>query len=305
MNYDYREVKNALSAGAAGAIRAWEAQQKQTLRDTAEAIIANREKSPVVLLSGPSGSGKTTTGHRLAKEIQEQGVRTHLISMDNYFVPRHTPGFPRLPNGEPDLESPYCMDIPLLNRHFGMLETGESISVPYYDFYTQDRDPNKETVLDGSKGDIFLFEGIHALNPLFTDQHPHAFRLYVSPEKGIELDGEVLLTPAHLRLMRRVVRDAAFRGASPSYSLRLWVNVVKSEVKNVSAYKHTAHSCLNTTLAYEAGVMKPYAQKAFSDLEEDVPCRDMVEQVLSSLRHIETVPAELVPEESILREFIG
>lgn len=305
MNYDYREISAALAAGPAGAVAAWEETRSQTLRDTAEKIILNREKSPVVLLSGPSGSGKTTTGLRLKETIISLGVTAHLISMDDYFVSWEHPEFPRTPEGARDLESPYCMDIPLLNEHFAMLEHGGRIAVPIYDFPTHSRVEGYREILDGSHGDVFIFEGIHALNPLFTGQHPHAFRLYVSPEKGIEKDGEVLFTPILLRLMRRVVRDAAFRGAAPEYSLELWSNVLESEKVNVTAYRDTAHVRLNTTLPYEAGVMKAYALKAFGGLGAGVPCWEMVEAVLHGLEKVETLPSEIVPEKSILREFIG
>lgn len=305
MNYDYSDVSRALSAGQAGAVAAWEETYRQNIRDTAEKIIANRENSPVVLLSGPSGSGKTTTGLRLKETISSLGITAHLISMDNYFRSWSEPGFPMLPNGEKDLEAPECMDIPLLNEHFDRLEHGGSISVPLYDFPTHSRVDGHRETLDASQGDIFIFEGIHALNPQFTQRHPLAFRLYISPEKGIELGSEVLFTPILLRLMRRTVRDAAFRGAEPAYSLQLWSNVLEGEQKYVAPYKASAHIQFNTTLPYEPGIMKPFALKAFSDLPGTVPCREMVDGVLRGLAKVEALPCGIVPEDSILREFIG
>lgn len=305
MNFDYRDISRALSAGAAGAIAAWEETYRQNIRDTAEKVIANRENSPVVLLSGPSGSGKTTTGIRLRDTIISLGIPAHLISMDNYFRSWNEPDFPRLPNGERDLESPECMDIPLLNGHFDILEHGGAISVPIYDFPTHSRVEGSQEHLDAKGGDIFIFEGIHALNPQFTERHPLAFRLYISPEKGIEQDGEMLFTPVLLRLMRRCVRDAAFRGAHPAYSLGLWQNVMEGERNYIAPYKDSAHVKFNTTLPYEPCIMKSFALKAFADLPPEVPCRELVDQVLTGLSHIDALPDALVPAESILREFIG
>lgn len=305
MNFEYSEISRALSAGEAGAVAAWEETYRQNIRDTAEKIIWNREKSPVVLLSGPSGSGKTTTGLRLKETIISLGVTAHLISMDNYFRSWDAPDFPRLQNGDRDLEAPECMDIPLLNEHFDILETGGAIAVPLYDFPTHNRVEGHGEVLDSSHGDIFIFEGIHALNPQFTERHPHAFRLYISPEKGIEKNQEVLFTPILLRLMRRTVRDAAFRGAKPEYSLTLWSNVLEGERKYVAPYKDSAHVKFNTTLPYEPGIMKPYAMNAFSRLPQSIPCREMVDAVLKGLAVIEELPSEIVPQDSILREFIG
>lgn len=305
MNFDYSDISRALSAGAAGAVAAWEETYRQNIRDTAEKIILNRELSPVVLLSGPSGSGKTTTGLRLKEAIISLGITAHLISMDNYFRSWNEPGFPTLPNGEKDLEAPECMDIPMLNEHFDILEAGGSIAVPLYDFPTHSRVEGYREKLDASHGDIFIFEGIHALNPQFTERHPWAFRLYISPEKGIELGSKVLFTPILLRLMRRCIRDAAFRGAEPAYSLGLWSNVLEGEQKYVAPYKDSAHIKFNTTLPYEPCIMKPYAMMAFSTLPQNVPCREMVDAVLKGLSVIEELPSEIVPEDSILREFIG
>lgn len=305
MNFDYQDVSRALAAGEAGAVAAWEEGYRQSIRDTAEQIINNREKSPVVLLSGPSGSGKTTSGLRLKETIISLGVPAHLISMDNYFRSWDVPDFPRLPNGQRDLEAPECMDIPLLNRHFDLLEHGGTIEVPIYDFPTHSRLEGSRETLDGGHGDVFIFEGIHALNPQFTGRHPNAFRLYVSPEKGIEGKDGLLFTPILLRLMRRVVRDAAFRGAAPSYSLSLWHNVLVGEGKYVTPYRDSAHVRLNTTLPYEAGIMKPYAEEAFRALPPDVPCRELVDGVLAGLREVTALPSSIVPEDSILREFIG
>lgn len=305
MNFDYHDISRAISAGAAGAVAAWEETYRENIRDTAEKIILNRESSPVVLLAGPSGSGKTTTGIRLKETIISLGITAHLISMDNYFRSWTEPDFPMLPNGKPDLESPECMDIALLNEHFDVLEQGGSIAVPLYDFPTHSRAEGYLETLDASHGDIFIFEGIHALNPKFTQRHPHAFRLYISPEKGLELDGQVLFTPILLRLMRRCVRDAAFRGAAPAYSLGLWSNVLEGERNYVVPYKDSAHVKFNTTLPYEPCIMKPYAMKAFSSLPQDVPCRELVDAVLKGLEAVEELPSEIVPQASILREFIG
>ena len=305
MNYELTQVCAALQADPSGAIAAYEKNYHDQVADIARSVLENREKSPVVLLAGPSGSGKTTTGQRLKEKIDALGVPAHLISMDNYYVDWDEPDFPRTPTGERNLESPLCLNIPLLNEHFSLLETGVDIQVPIYHFPTHKPLENQFIPMSPSHGDVFIFEGIHALNPLFTTQHPDAFRLYVSPASSFAMEGNVVCTPTILRLMRRVVRDYQFRGASAKFSLTLWGNVIASEKIYIEPYRDTAHGIVSTTMGYELGALKPFAQNLFGKLEKDVPCRDMVNAALTVLELVPEVSRDLVPQDSIIREFIG
>lgn len=305
MNFDLHTINAALRNNPAAEILKWEENYLAQIKTVAQMVLQNRENSPVVLLSGPSGSSKTSTGTRLRDGITALGVPAHLISMDNYYIDWDEPGFPRTPEGERDLESPRCLNIPLLNQHFSQLETGEDIFVPIYDFPTHRPLEGKAVPMSPSHGDVFIFEGIHALNPLFTAQHPQAFRLYVSPAASFEAEGNVVCYPILLRLMRRVVRDAQFRGAPAEFSLKLWGNVISSEKIYIEPYQSTAHAVINTTLGYELGVLKGYVLPQISDLPQNVSCRNMVEEILSLLEQVDGVPSDLVPQDSILREFIG
>ncbi len=305
MSIDVLSVEQDLRQDAPATIARWEDHYHRQVADIAARVLANREKSPVVLLAGPSGSSKTTTGTRLREKIEEMGVPAHLISMDNYYLDWDDPDFPVLPNGEHDLESPLGLDIPLLNRHFAMLETGEDIFVPIYSFNTRSRLEDEHIHMDPLHGDIFIFEGIHALNPRFTARHPEAFRLYVSPASGLSLGGEELCSPRILRLMRRVTRDYQFRNSPAEFSLQLWGNVVAAECLYITPYMETAHGVIDTTLGYELGALKPHALPLFSALPEDVPCRDQVDWVLKALETVSDIPRDMVPEKSIIHEFIG
>ncbi len=303
MNYELETVLAQLSEDPAGAIAGWEAEYQKQVAAAAERIAANRKKSPVVLLAGPSGSSKTTTAARLREQLSVLGIQAHLISMDNYFLSREAPDFPKLSDGSPDLESPECLDIPLLEEHFSLLETGEDIYVPIYDFPTHRRLPDRSLRMDPSQGDVFLFEGIHALNERF--HHPDACRVYVSPEDGFSREGRPFCTPVLLRLMRRMVRDYQFRGATAQYSLGLWDNVVESEKRYIEPYRAGADCRITTTLAYELGVLRDYVLPLVRDLPETVPCRDQVQALREIFSQVPPLASGLVPEESILREFIG
>ena len=149
-----------------------------SIRSAAELVAQRMADSPVVMLSGPSGSGKTTTAGKLMATLTAMGIRSHTISMDDYYRSRMEPDYPRTPEGEPDLESPFCLDIPLLNRHIEMLERGEEILVPHFIFSRQMRDTSNYTPLQVGKDEVVIFEGIHALNALFA--HPKATKMLSS-----------------------------------------------------------------------------------------------------------------------------
>lgn len=305
MTYDIVDVQRRLTADAEGAIDQWEQRYRDQVARIAEEIAGNRSKSPVVLLAGPSGSSKTTTAARIRERLVEKGICAHLLSMDNYYLSRRDPDFPSLPDGSPDLESPLCLDIPLLNEHFAVLETGGDIYVPIYDFPSHSRLEGRSMRMDASQGDVFIFEGIHALNGLFTEKHPDAYRVYVAPEDDFSLEGAPFCTPAALRLMRRIVRDYLFRGATAEYSLQLWGNVLDSEKQYILPFRAAANGHITTTLAYELGVLGAFAGPLLQGLPKTVPCRNQVDQVLTLLKYVDSVPAQLVPADSILREFIG
>lgn len=305
MTYDISLINSNIKREPSRSVAYWEEFYRRRIMKTAEEILAHRELSPVVLLAGPSGSGKTTTATRLVERLKKRGVNAHLLSMDNYFLTRSDPDFPLLPDGSPDLESPLCLDIALLNEHFALLETGGDIYVPIYDFPTHSRLEGRSIRMDASQGDIFIFEGIHALNRLFTEKHPNAFRIYVSPEDDFSREGQPFCDPILMRLMRRTVRDYLFRGASAEFSLSLWENVLAGEQQYILPFRSEANCCITTTLPHELGVLKSYAANLFQALPADVPCRDSVDAVLELLPHVEPVPARYVPKDSILREFIG
>ena len=305
MTYNYDDIALRLAQDPIGAISDWEQDYQAQINAVGRFITANREKSPVVLLAGPSASSKTSTAGRIRDYLEYTGVHAHLLSMDDYFLDRDSSSYPTLPDGQQDLESPECLDTALLDEHFSILERGEDIYVPTFDFSTQKRAPGPGTYLDAERGDVFIFEGIHALNPRFTQRHPHAARVYVSPDATYLRGGEVFCSPVELRLMRRIVRDHLFRSASAEYSLSLWENVIAGEAKNILPFKDSANCTVTTALPYELGILKRFVAPLLEELQEDVPCRAEVDAIRRMLRNVNKVNPALVPDDSILREFIG
>ena len=164
MAYSLSEINLRTVSDPKGMIEEADNEYKRKVRTAAEKIAENRSKSPIVLLSGPSGSGKTTTSMKIAQALNELGIGTHYVAMDDYFNTIDPLTVPRTPEGDMDLESPLCLDTELLNRHFDMLAAGERIYVPKYEFSRKMRiqEPSKSIKL--GKDEVVIFEGIHALN---------------------------------------------------------------------------------------------------------------------------------------------
>ena len=163
MAYYLSEINDRCRTDAAGFIAECDGIYASRLELAADRIMENMEKSPIVLLSGPYGSGKTTTALKICEVLERRGVRTHSISMDNYFKSVSPETTPRTPEGKYDLESPLCMDMELLNEHFSVLSEGGRILVPRYDFVHQCRDLEPSASLRLKKNEVAVFEGIHAL----------------------------------------------------------------------------------------------------------------------------------------------
>ena len=271
----------------------------------ADLIIKNMSQSPIVLLSGPSGSGKTTTSMKIAETLEKKGVGTHYVSMDDYFKTVDPKTVPRTPEGEMDLESPLCMDMELLNKHFTMLSEGKKIYVPKYEFSRQMRvtEPSKSIKL--GKDEIVVFEGIHALNDMITDAHPEAFKLYISARSNVEFSGQVVFKSTWFRLVRRLVRDYNFRGADPANTMAMWGNVRRGEKANISPYKHKANYQFDSSFPYELAVMNETATKLFQSVPEGIERFDELKSVLPALQLFGVIDEKYVAPDAMIREFIG
>lgn len=274
------------------------------VRTAADRIAENLRRSPIVLLSGPSGSGKTTSALKIEEELTRRGIRTHTVSMDNYFrtISQDTP---RTQDGGYDLESPLCMDMELLNEHFSALNEGKEIRIPYYDFARKMRDTSRCTSMRLGPDEVVVFEGIHALNDSLGGKHPEAFKIYLSARSNI-LDGsDVVFKGTWLRLTRRCVRDMNFRGSDVPQTFALWANVRRGEKLYISPFKYRANLILDTALPYEVCVLSQYAPILRQALPRDsARQREMIHMIDAFQRFI-PIDANLVAPDSLIREFIG
>ena len=270
----------------------------------AQKIANHRGESRVILLSGPSGSGKTTTALKIEEQLEKMGIETHTVSMDNYFNTVDPETAPRNREGAIDYESPFCLDVDLLNRHFAMLDRGETIHVPKYEFARQMRSDIMSQPLHLGPDELAIFEGIHALNDIIVGKNPHAFKLYIAARSTLRDEaGSTVFDHAWLRLCRRIVRDSQFRGSDASFTLKMWPNVRRGEKLYISPYKKNADLMFDSSLAFEFAVLKPIVVP----LLEAIPAGKyaVVDDMLRGFEKIEALDSKYVAPDSLAREFIG
>ena len=305
MAYQLNELNLRTVSDPRGLIEEADAHYAALVEQAAEKIAENRKNSPIVLLSGPSGSGKTTTAMKVAEALEKKGIGSHYVGMDDYFNTVDPATTPRTPEGEYDLESPLCLDMDLMNRHFTMLSEGRRIYVPKYEFSRRMRiqEPSKSIKL--KKDEIVIFEGIHALNDMITDQHPEAFKLYISAQSDVVFGGRTVFKRTWFRLVRRMVRDYNFRGASPEETMSMWANVRRGEKLHISRFKEKADFQFDTTLAYELPVFNTTATQLFQEVPEGIERYEELRSVLPALQLFGHIDEGLVSDDSLIREFIG
>ena len=288
-----------------GFVEEGDAQYKARVELAAEKIIENKKNSPIVLLSGPSGAGKTTTAMKIAEELNRRGVGTHYVAMDDYFNTVSPENTPRTPEGEYDLESPLCLDMDLLNKHFTQLSRGERIYVPKYEFSRRTRIQETSKSIKLKDDEIVIFEGIHALNDAITTRHPEAFKLYISARTDVMFGARLVFKRSWFRLVRRTVRDHNFRGTDPKETIAMWANVRRGETKYISPFREKADFEFDTAFAYELAVFNTTATELFRAIPEGIERFDELRMVLPALQLFGHIDESLVAPDALIREFIG
>ena len=305
MAYQLQEINKRVRSDAAEFMAECDGQYADRVSLAADKILANLDRSPIVLLSGPSGSGKTTTALKIAEELRRRGINSRAVAMDNYFLTVNPKTAPRTPEGEIDYESPLCLDMDLLDQHFTALSKGEEILIPKYEFARQMRNDSLGTPLRLGKNEIAIFEGIHALNDDIAGRHPEATKLYISARSNVNEGSTLRFKGTWMRLTRRAVRDYSFRGTDVGETLEMWANVRRGEKLYISPFKNKADIIFDSSLPYEVSVMRNYALPILKSVPEDNERHDELLQLTAAFDHFEPIDPELVPKDSLLREFIG
>lgn len=305
MAYQLRDINARILADTPAFLAECDANYHKRVVEAADKIVERMDSSPIVLLSGPSGSGKTTTALKIEEELENRGINTHTVSLDNYFTTRDPATAPRTPDGQFDLESPLCLDMALLDETFTRLSRGEEVIIPHFDFSRQMRDTSRGRSLKLERNEIAIYEGIHALGPGIAGPHPEATRLYISARSNVVEDGIVKFKGTWMRLTRRAVRDYNFRGNDIEFTLSMWANVRRGEKLYISPYKDTAHVTVDSSLPYEVSVMKNYALPLLKAVPEENQRRAELLDLIAAFEDFEPIDPALVAKNSLLREFIG
>ncbi len=258
-----------------------------------------------ILISGPSSSGKTTFSKRLSLHLMARGMKPFPISIDDYFVDRVRT--PIDENGEYDYESVHAVDIDLFNEHLDLLTKGEEIELPRYDFPTgtSQKSGHKLRMTDGM---VVLLEGIHALNPLLTSQidDSYKYRIYVSSLAPIMLDSDTMASRTDSRLIRRIIRDNKYRGASAQATIARWPSVRRGEEKWVFPFQKYADVEFNSVQMYELALLKDCALPLLKKIKEDMPEYETAQRLKNLLRQFRSLAdPSVIPTVSLLREFLG
>ena len=305
MSYSLTDINFRTVSDPKGFLEESDAVYERKVAAAADRIIGNLHRSPIVLLSGPSGSGKTTTAEKIASELNRRGIGTYYVGMDDYFNTVTPETVPRTPDGEMDLESPLCLDMELLNRHFDQLSKGERIYVPKYEFARQMRVQEGDKSIKLGKDEVVIFEGIHALNDMITVTHPEAFKLYISARSDVYFEDHIVFKRTWFRLVRRMVRDYNFRGSDPQETMTMWDNVRRGEIEYISPFKDKADYQFDTSFPYELCVMNETATQLFQSVPEGIGRFEELRRVLPALQLFGTIDSSLVAEDAMIREFIG
>lgn len=285
-------------------IRISEALHEKKIAHIADMIAERKDKVKIVLIAGPSSSGKTTFSKRLAIQLRVNGLKPYAISLDDYFLDRSRT--PRKPSGEYDFESIYALDIKLFNEHLKKLLNGEEIMIPTFNFITGSRE-YRGNRLKLDEGMILIAEGIHGLNEILTGEiaSENKFKIYVSALTQLNIDNHNRIPTTDVRMIRRIVRDNRTRGRNAEATLLSWPSVREGEDKNIFPFQEEADVMFNSTLVYELGVLKKYAEPLLAEIGRSSRAYSESTRLLKFLSYFLPVDECEVSQNSIIREFIG
>ncbi len=279
-----------------------EALQEKKIARIAD-MIKEKESVKIILIAGPSSSGKTTFAKRLAIQLRVNGLVPKIIGMDDYFLARTKT--PRTAEGEYDFESIYAIDIELLNSHLNALLQGEEVDVPKYNFKSGVPEYCNE-FMKLEKNDVLIMEGIHGLNDILTSKIPDSskFRVYISALNQLNIDYHNRIPTTDSRKIRRIVRDARYRGYDAEDTLLRWDSIRKGEEKNIFPFQENADIMFNSSLTYELAFLKNQAAPLLQAVRKNSPVYPEAQRLLRLLRYFEPITDHFyVPTNSIVREF--
>lgn len=300
------KLNHIIEIGAANKIiQVAEALHEKKIAAIADEIAARRSELKLILIAGPSSSGKTSFAQRLSIQLAVNGIRPMSVSMDDYYLNRVDS--PKKPDGSYDFETIDAIDLKLFNDHLHKLLHGEKVKIPKYNFRTGVREYRGKEI-QMSDDSVLVVEGIHGLNDKLTAAIPaiNKMKIYVSALTPMSMDEYNRINTTDMRLLRRIVRDSQFRSHDAVATLELWDNVREGEEKYIFPFQSSADVMFNTTLIYEFAVLKKYAEPRLKEITpESGKAYYSARRLLGLLNHVREIDDNVIPNNSILREFIG
>ena len=280
-----------------------EAYHEKQIAQIAETIASHPEKK-FVMIAGPSSSGKTTLSHRLSTQLSVYGLKPHPIAVDDYFVDRELT--PLDENGNYNFECLEAIDIEKFNEDMNRLLAGELVELPTFNFKVGKREYKGKHKQLGPN-DILVIEGIHGLNDKLSYSLPgeSKFKIYISALTQLNVDEHNRIPTTDGRLLRRIVRDARTRGTSAKDTIAMWPSVRRGEEDHIFPYQESADVMFNSALIYELAVLKIYAEPLLFSVPRDTPEYMEAKRLLKFLDYFVPIPADQIPNNSLVREFIG
>ncbi len=280
-----------------------EALHEQKIAEIARNIANPKNTFRIVLISGPSSSGKTTFSKRLAIQLLALGISPFALEMDNYFVDREAT--PKDGNGQYDYEALGALNLDLLGKQLLSLIAGDEVHLPRYNFKIGKSEPGDAVRL--RKDQLIILEGIHGLDPKLLPNIPTqtTFRIYVSCLTQLNLDSHNRISTTDTRLLRRIVRDSTCRGYSAQETIQRWESVRRGEKRYIFPYQENADELFNSALVYELSAIKPYVMPLLRQVPFGTEEYIEAKRLLALLEWFLEIPQDLIPDNSILREFVG
>ncbi len=281
-----------------------EAYQEKQIAMIADEITRRKDSVHLILIAGPSSSGKTTFAQRIRIQLMVNGLDPVPISMDNYFLNRDQ--VPVDENGEQDLEAIDIIDLELFNEQMTRLIQGQEVEIPYFNFLTGKREYIGQ-VIKLSEDQPIIVEGIHGLNEKLTEMIPseNKYKIYISALTQLNVDDHNRIPTTDARLIRRMVRDYSYRGTSVEETLKLWPLVRRGEERNIFPFQESADVMFNSALLYELAVLKPHILPLLEAVSEDHEYYPEVNRLKKFMKYFIDLDSHDIPNNSILREFIG
>lgn len=277
----------------------------QNIIDGIAKRIIDEEGREIVMLAGPSSAGKTTTARKLSESLIKKGVKTYVLSLDDFYLNRED--IPFLPDGSQDFETVDALDLECFEKCVNALLRGETVKNPIFDFTTGKRSDTQFNEITLGEEDVVIIEGLHALNPVITEKIVgKLLKIYINVSSRIyDEKGNIILNKRNMRFIRRLVRDYKFRNSSVENTCKLWKNVTAGEDKYLFPFRDNADIKVNTIHLYEDCVLKHQALPLLLNSEISEEFKTEAKRLAKSLESFHDIPEENVPDDSLLREFLG